>query len=105
MVVIRQRYRSVGPPKIAIPRFGPPSYLNRGGGHGKIRTVTTPNSVSAGWGSDLRVAAVGAMTPFLPGLLVLLGYLWLGGFGLLLGIGAAIAWIVWWRRSNGRRFF
>ena len=67
--------------------------------------MTTPNSVSAGWGSDLRLAAVGVMTPFLPGVLVLLGYLWLGGFGLLLGIGAAIAWIVWWRRSNGRKFF
>lgn len=45
------------------------------------------------------------MTPLLPGTLVLLGYLWLGGFGLLLGIGAAIAWIVWWRRSNGRKFY
>ena len=51
------------------------------------------------------MAAVGVMTPFLPGLLVLLGYLWLGGFGLLLGIGGAIAWIVWWRRSNDRKFF
>jgi hypothetical protein len=70
-----------------------------------MRSVTTPNSVSAGLGSDLRVAAVGAMAPFLGGLLVLLGYLWLGGFGLLLGIGAAIAWGVWWYRRNGRRFF
>lgn len=67
--------------------------------------MTTPNSVSTGWGSDLKVAAVGAMAPFLGGLLVLLGYLWLGGFGLLLGLGAAIAWAVWWHRSNGRRFF
>lgn len=67
--------------------------------------MTAPNSVSAGLGSDLRVAAVGAMAPFLGGLVVLLGYLWLGGFGLLLGLGAAIAWAVWWYRSNGRRFF
>ena len=67
--------------------------------------MTAPNSVSAGLGSDLRVAAVGAMAPFLGGLLVLLGYLWLGGFGLLLGIGAAIAWGVWWFRRNNRRFF
>jgi hypothetical protein len=84
--------------------------------HAKIRTVTSPthppsptttkpNSVSAGWGSDLRIAAVGAMAPFLGGLLVLLGYLWLGGFGLLLGIAAAVAWAVWWYRRNGRRFF
>jgi hypothetical protein len=67
--------------------------------------VTTPNEVSAGLGSDLRVAAVGAMAPFLAGLLVLLGYLWLNGFGLLLGLGAAIGWGVWWYRRNGRRFF
>ncbi len=67
--------------------------------------MTTPNEVSAGWGSDLRVAAVGAMAPFLGGLLVLLGYLWLGGFGLLIGLGAAIAWGVWWYRRNDRRFF
>jgi hypothetical protein len=67
--------------------------------------VTAPNSVSTGLASDLRVAAVGAMAPFLGGLLVLLGYLWLSGFGLLLGIGAAIVWGVWWYRRNGRRFF
>lgn len=67
--------------------------------------MTTPNSVSAGLGSDLRVAAVGAMAPFLGGMLVLLGYLWMNGFGLLLGLGAAIAWGVWWYRRNDRRFF
>jgi hypothetical protein len=67
--------------------------------------VAETNSVSAGWGSDLRVASVGAMAPFLAGMLVLLGYLWLGGFGILLGLGAAIFWGVWWYRRNGRRFF
>jgi hypothetical protein len=100
-----QRYRSFGHRKIVIPRFGRPTTLNRDSGRAKIRTVTTENSVSAGLASDLRVAAVGAMAPFLGGLLVLLGYLWLGGFGLLIGIGAAIAWGVWWYRRNGRRFF
>ena len=45
------------------------------------------------------------MTPLLPGLLVLLGYGWLNGFGVLLGLGAGIAWAVWWYRRNARKFF
>ena len=61
--------------------------------------------MSAGLGSDLRITAVAAMTPFLAGMLVLLGYVWLGGFGVLLGLGAAIAWAVWWFRRNDRKFF
>lgn len=67
--------------------------------------MTESNSISAGWGSDLRVAAVAAMAPFLAGLLVLLGYIWLGGFGILLGLGGAIFWAVWWHRRNDRAFF
>jgi hypothetical protein len=66
--------------------------------------VTESNMVSAGLGSDLRVAAVGAMAPFLAGLLVLLGYIWLGGFGILLGLGGAIWWAVWWYRKHGKFF-
>ena len=69
-----------------------------------MRGVTESNSVSAGLGSDLRVAAVGAMAPFLAGLLVLLGYLWLGGFGIVLGLGGAIFWAVLWYRRNGKFF-
>jgi hypothetical protein len=45
------------------------------------------------------------MTPLLPGLLVLAGYVWIGGWGILLGLGAGIAWAVWWYRRNDRRFF
>jgi hypothetical protein len=56
--------------------------------------------VSAGWGSDLKVAAVAAMAPFLAGTLVLLGYVWIGGFGIVLGLGGAVAWGVWWYRRN-----
>jgi hypothetical protein len=63
-------------------------------------TVTDTNSVSAGWGSDLRITAVAAMTPFLAGMLVLLGYAWIGGFGVVLGLAAAIWWAVWWYRRN-----
>jgi hypothetical protein len=53
------------------------------------------------WGSDLRIAAAAALAPFLCGLLVLLGLLWLGGFGIVLGLVAAIVWAVWWYRRNG----
>jgi hypothetical protein len=60
--------------------------------------------VSSGWGSDLKVAAVAALAPFLAGTLALLGLLWLGGFGVVLGLAGAIAWGVWWYRRNGGFF-
>lgn len=56
--------------------------------------------MSSGWGSDLRVASVGVMVPFLPGMLVLLGLMWLGGFGVVLGLAAAVWWGVWWYRKH-----
>ena len=64
----------------------------------------TDNSVSAGWASDLKVAAVAAMAPLLAGSAVLLGYLWLGGFGILVGLGGAIGWGVWWYRRESAFF-
>ena len=67
--------------------------------------MTESKAVSAGWGSDLRIVAVAAMAPFLSGLLVLLGYIWLNGFGVVLGLGAAIGWGVWWYRRNDKEFF
>ena len=67
--------------------------------------MTESKAVSAGWGSDLRIVTVAAIAPFLSGLLVLLGYIWLNGFGILLGLGAAIGWAVWWYRRNDRAFF
>lgn len=70
-----------------------------------MEDTSLTNPVSAGVGSDVRITAVAVMTPLLPGLLVLAGYVWIGGFGILLGLGAAIAWAVWWYRRNGRRFF
>jgi hypothetical protein len=63
------------------------------------------NSVSSGIGSDLRVAAVGAMAPFIMGVSILLGYEWLDVFGGLLGVGVAIWWAVWWYRRNDSKFF
>ena len=67
--------------------------------------MTEAKTLSPNWGSDLRIVAVAAMAPFLCGLLVLLGYIWLNGFGVVLGLAAAIGWVVWWRRRNDREFF
>ncbi|MEV4314395.1 hypothetical protein [Actinocrispum sp. NPDC049592] len=67
-------------------------------------TDSSNNAVTAGWGSDIRAAAVGALMPFGAGLLVLVGYLWLDVFGVFLGLGGAIWWAVWWRRKHGRFF-
>lgn len=61
--------------------------------------------MSAGWGSDIKVAAVAAMAPFLAGTLVLLGYLWIGGFGVVLGLAGAVGWGIWWFRRNSSAFF
>ena len=63
------------------------------------------NAVSAGIGSDLRVASVGAMAPFIGGVAILLGYEWLDVFGVLCGIAVAIWWAVWWYRRNDESFF
>lgn len=62
------------------------------------------NRVSAGLGSDLRAATVGALMPFGAGMLVLLGYQWLDVFGIFLGVGGAVWWAVWWRRKHGAFF-
>jgi hypothetical protein len=66
--------------------------------------VTERNSVSSGVGSDLLVASVAAMGPFLAGMLALLGLIWIGGFGVVLGLGGAVFWAVWWYRRNGALF-
>jgi TRAP-type C4-dicarboxylate transport system permease small subunit len=61
--------------------------------------------VSAGLGSDLRVALVATLMPFGAGMLLLLGYLWFDFFGAILGVGAAIWWAVWWRKKHDGTFF
>jgi len=61
--------------------------------------------VSAGVGSDLKVASVGAMTPFIFGVSILLGWMWLDVFGVLCGIAVSIWWAVWWYRRNDESFF
>ncbi|RSM78957.1 hypothetical protein DMH04_32270 [Kibdelosporangium aridum] len=66
---------------------------------------TQQNAVSAGTGSDFRVAALGAIMPFGLGMLVLVGYAWIGVFGIVLGLLGAVWWAVWWRRKHNKKFF
>ncbi|SMD23268.1 hypothetical protein [Kibdelosporangium aridum] len=66
---------------------------------------TQQNAVSAGTGSDFRVATVGAIMPFGLGMLVLVGYAWIGVFGIILGLLGAVWWAVWWRRKHNKKFF
>jgi hypothetical protein len=68
-------------------------------------TDSSPNTVSAGFGSDVKAAVVGALMPFGAGVLVLAGYLWLDIFGIVLAAAAGIWWAVWWRRKHHGKFF
>lgn len=67
--------------------------------------IEVENSVSAGIGSDLKVASVGLMTPIIFGVAILLGWEWLDAFGVLLGVAGAIWWAVWWYKRSGEKFF
>jgi hypothetical protein len=74
-------------------------------GHDQHNAVSArANSVSAGVGSDVRAAVVGALMPFGAGMLILVGYVWLGAFGVILAIAGSIGWAVWWRRRHGAFF-
>jgi hypothetical protein len=67
-------------------------------------TDSSYNSVSAGTGSDIRAATVGALMPLGLGLIVLVGYIWLDVLGIFLALGGAVWWAVWWRRKHGKFF-
>jgi hypothetical protein len=66
--------------------------------------IVARNSVSAGTGSDFRVAVLGTLMPLGLGMAVLVGYAWLEFFGAILAIGGAVWWAVWWRRKHGKFF-
>ena len=66
---------------------------------------TRQNAVSAGTGSDIRAATVGAMIPFGGGLMFLVGFLWMSWFGIILAAAGAVWWAVWWRKKHGGKFF
>lgn len=66
---------------------------------------TRENAVTAGPGSDFRVAVLGALIPFGGGLLFLVGFLWLTWFGIVLAALGALWWAVWWRKKHDKKFF
>lgn len=59
---------------------------------------------AAGWAPQLRVGAFAALLPLALGFPVLIGLIWLGGFGIVLGIAAAVGLLVAWYRRQGAVF-
>jgi hypothetical protein len=60
----------------------------------------TPASATVS--SDLKVLVCAALVTFAAGMLVLAGYMMMDVFGGLLGIGGAIAGVVWWKKTLDR---
>jgi hypothetical protein len=53
---------------------------------------------------DALAATLAALLPLGGGMLLMLGYAWIGIFGSILGAGAAIGWAFWWRNKH-KAFF
>ncbi len=54
--------------------------------------------MSDAWAPQLRIGGFSVLLPLVLGLILLLLWSVLGGFGIVLGIAADIAGLVWWRR-------
>lgn len=58
-----------------------------------------------GLASDLRIVAAAALLTFGSGVLMLIGYLMVGAFGVLLALfGAGLGWS-WWSGQHGGKLF
>ncbi|GAA0540283.1 hypothetical protein GCM10011581_48720 [Saccharopolyspora subtropica] len=53
---------------------------------------------------DALAATMAALMPLGGGLLLMLGYAWLGIFGLVLGVAGAAGWAFHWRNKHGAFF-
>ncbi|QIZ36640.1 hypothetical protein [Saccharopolyspora sp. ASAGF58] len=53
---------------------------------------------------DALAATLAALMPLGGGLLVMLGYAWIGIFGAILGLAGAAGWAFWWRNKH-KTFF
>ncbi|MFC7344132.1 hypothetical protein [Saccharopolyspora griseoalba] len=62
------------------------------------RTPTTTNQ-------DVLAAALAALLPLGGGLLLVLGYAWLGWFGVVLAAVGDAGWGYWWYGKNEQRWF
>jgi hypothetical protein len=59
---------------------------------------------AARWAPHLRTGAFAALLPLALGFPVLIGWIWLGGFGIVLGVFAAIGLLMAWRRRQDAVF-
>ncbi len=59
------------------------------------------NRVSAGPASDTKAFFAATLLTFLSGMIVLIGFIMAGGFGIVLGIVGMIFGLVWWKGHHG----
>lgn len=62
------------------------------------------NAVDDGWAPHLRIGGFALLLTLAAGFAILVGWIWLGGFGIVLGIVAAVAGMSWLRRRYGAVF-
>lgn len=60
------------------------------------------NSVSAGAGSDAKAFGAAALLTFTCGMIALIGYMMIGGLGIVLGIIGIVFGLVWWKGHHER---
>ncbi|SFS68030.1 hypothetical protein [Saccharopolyspora flava] len=53
---------------------------------------------------DVRAAVIAALMPFGAGMLLALGYAWIGWFGLVLAAVGVAGWGYWWRDKHQEWF-
>ncbi|MBB5156194.1 hypothetical protein [Saccharopolyspora phatthalungensis] len=49
---------------------------------------------------DVLAATLAALMPLGGGMLIMLGYTWIGVFGAILGAAGAVGWAFWWRNKH-----
>jgi hypothetical protein len=60
------------------------------------------DTTAGSWAPQLRVGAFSLLLPLVLGFTILVLWIWLGGFGIFLGIIADVAAVVWWRNRRGQ---
>lgn len=65
-----------------------------------VRHVAEPTTAQ----QDLLAAVLAALMPIGGGFIVLIGYLWLGAFGVILALAGVGFWVYSWRQRRGQLF-
>lgn len=60
------------------------------------------NRVSAGPASDAKAFFATVLLTFISGMIVMIGYIMIGGFGIFLGLVGVVFILVWWKERHGR---